>query len=234
MKLKERVPSEDVIFSPKTTEESEVSKESEANGVSESTLSFKKDLSRENEIADLDVQIMEFDSLPKSKFNIQKRKEIEAHRKELVKAQQDEEKAQIKLAEAKRKEEERRVKWSKKAVDAETQTKIAEERQKEALTKDRKRRARRRKVDKVFDIFGKIIFVVFLVIAVLCLSNDTVRERVAITFNNIGELIGSWVSGDETPSNKTLDDALKGLGTELNDINTNTSNGEGFTIENQE
>lgn len=248
MKLRERVPNEEVILSPEmkqVSEESDVSSEASKDfGVSDSrantaehstsTLSFKKDMSRENEIADLDVQLMEFDSLPKTKINIQKRKEIEAHRKELVKAQQDEERQRIKLAEAKRKEEERRIKWAKKAVDAETQTKLAEERQKEALAKDRKRRARRRKVDRVFDIFGKIIFAIFLVIAILCLSNDTVRQRVAVTFNNIGELISSWTSGKGTPSNKTVNDALEGLGQELNDMNTNTTSGEGFTIENQE
>lgn len=179
------------------------------------SLKYKKSLSRKAEINDIDLMLSS-----ESNFNYKRRKELEAHRKNLVKAQQEEEREKLRLAKEARKEETRRIKWEKKAKDIETATKIAEERQKEALARDRKRRANRRKVDRVFDFIGKIIFGIILIVGVLCISNQTVRDRVAITFNNLFELVQEWTDGKDTPSNKTVDELLKPLGEDLNKADT--------------
>lgn len=211
-------PEEDVIFPPdhEPSEPIEISKKGDDDPHHTIRIKTGAEMTREDEIADLDFQLSE---LPHTRFNKEKRKEIEAHRRELVKAQQAEERERIKLSKQTRKEEERQAKWRKKAVDAETATKIAEEHQREALARDRKRRAKRRKVDRVFDFIGKIIFAIILIIGVLCISNETVRDRIAITFNNLFELIGNWTDDEGTPSNKTVDDLLKPLGEELNEVN---------------
>lgn len=225
-------PKEDVTFPPdhEPSEPIEISNKGDDNPSHTIRIKRKEEMTREDEIADLDFQLSE---IPNTRFNREKRKQIEAHRKELVKAQQAEERERLKLSKQTRKEEERQAKWRKKAVDAETATKIAEEHQREALARDRKRRAKRRKVDRIFDFIGKIIFTIILIVGVLCISNQTVRDRVAITFNNLFELIGNWVDGDGTSSNKTVDDLLKPLGEELNEINgyEKDSTEKGFDIE---
>ena len=76
-------------------------------------------------------------------------------------------------------------------------------------------------MDRVFDFIGKVIFGIILIVGVLCISNQTVRDRVAITFNNLFELVQEWTDGKDTPSNKTVDELLKPLGEDLNKANTN-------------
>lgn len=172
---------------------------------------FNEESSREAEIAELDM-------LASNKgFDKSKRREIEKHRRELIKAKQSEEKEKIKIAKEARKEQERAAKMAKKSIDAETATKLAEERQREALAKDRKRRARRRAVNNVFDFISRTITLILVIIGILCISNKAVRTRVAITFNNLAELGQHWVDGDEKSSNETVDDLLKPLGKELNE-----------------
>ena len=210
MKIKELPRKENKIFPEDVVEPSLDDLNEQSN------ISIKQEITREMEIADLDYQLSE---IPNTKFNRERRKQIEAHRRELVKAQQAEEREKLKLSKQTRKEEERQAKWRKKAIDAETATKIAEEHQREALARDRRRRARRRKFDRVQDFIGRIIFTLILIVGVLCISNQTVRDRVAITFNNLFDLVETWVDGNGTSSNKTVDELLKPLGKELNEVN---------------
>lgn len=203
MKIKDTPNKNDIIFPDDTPQ----------------NIHFKEETTREMDIADLDFQLSELEEMPNTPFNRKKRKEIEAHRRDLVKAQRAEEREKIKLDRAKRKEEKKQAEWKKKSVEAETATKIAEEHQRESLARDRRRRARRRKVDRIFDLIGKIVFAIILVIGILCISNQAVRDRVAITFNNLFELVSSWADGDTTSSNKTVDELLRPLGEELNEAN---------------
>ena len=214
MKIKDTPNKNDIIF-PDDTEQS--FPDEQAN------MHFKEETTRDMDIADLDFQLSELEELPNTPFNRKKRKEIEAHRRELIKAQRAEERERLKLSKQTRKEEERQAKWRKKAVDIETATKIAEEHQREALAKDRKRRAKRRKMDRLFDFIGKIIFIIILIIGVLCISNQTVRDRVGIVFNNFFELVGSWADGYTTSSNKTVDELLRPLGEDLNKSDKNSN-----------
>ena len=207
MKIKDTPNKNDIIF-PDDTEQS--FPDEQAN------MHFKEETTRDMDIVDLDFQLSELEELPNTPFNRKKRKEIEAHRRELIKAQRAEERERIKLDRAKRKEEKKQAEWKKKSVEAETATKIAEEHQRESLARDRRRRARRRKVDRIFDLIGKLIFTIILIIGVLCISNQSVRDRVAITFNNLFELVGNWADGDTTSSNKTVDELLRPLGEDLN------------------
>ena len=207
MKIKDTPNKNDIIF-PDDTEQS--FPDEQAN------MHFKEETTRDMDIVDLDFQLSELEELPNTPFNRKKRKEIEAHRRELIKAQRAEERERIKLDRAKRKEEKKQAEWKKKSVEAETATKIAEEHQREALARDRRRRARRRKFDRVQDFIGKIIFTLILIVGILCISNQSVRDRVAITFNNLFELVGSWADGDTTSSNKTVDELLRPLGEDLN------------------
>ena len=217
MKFKQDAPKEDVIF-PEHYQSDLIEVLNKGDDNPNHTIRFRKkeEMTRENEIADLDFQLSE---IPNTGFNRERHKQIEAHRRELIKAQQAEERERLKLSKQTRKEEERQAKWRKKAVDIETATKIAEEHQREALAKDRKRRAKRRKMDRLFDFIGKIIFIIILIIGVLCISNQTVRDRVGIVFNNFFELIENWIDNNGEPSNKTVDSILKPLGEELNEIN---------------
>ena len=178
MRIKEKPDIEDVIFPSDTSDTTEPFKDTEEISHMTSTsptssVSIKTELSREAEIAELELLLAEF---PDTRFHRKKRKEIEAHRKELIKAQQSEEREKLRLAQQTRKEEKRYAKWAKKSVDAETMTKIAEEHQKESLARDRKRRARRRKIDKIFSMIGKAILVISVIFGVLSLSNENVRS----------------------------------------------------------
>ena len=65
-------------------------------------------------------------------------------------------------------------------------------------------------------MIGKFVFTIILIIGILCISNQAVRDRVAITFNNLFELVGNWADGDTTSSNKTVDELLRPLGEDLN------------------
>ncbi len=194
MKIKEKPDIEDVIFPSGTADSIEPSKDNEEISYMTSTapassVSIKTELSREDEIAELDLLLAEF---PDTRFHRKKRKEIEAHRKELIKAQQSEEREKLRLAQQARKEEKRHAKWAKKSVDAETMTKIAEEHQKESLARDRKRRARRRKIDKIFSIVGKAILVVSVIFGVLSLSNENVRSKIGDMFYSFYKFVRSW------------------------------------------
>lgn len=206
MRIKEKPDIEDVIFPLDTTDTIEPSEDTEEISHMTSTsptssVSIKTGLSREAEIAELDLLLAEF---PDTRFHRKKRKEIEAHRKELIKAQQSEEREKLRLAKQARKEEKRHAKWAKKSVDAETMTKIAEEHQKESLARDRKRRARRRKIDKIFSIIGKAILVISVIFGVLSLSNENVRSKIGDIFHNFYKFVRSWTdspveTGDSIP-----------------------------------
>lgn len=158
---------------------------------------------RDIEIADLEYK------LSSNSFSKSKRREMERHRKELIKAKHDEERENIRLAKENRKEQDRQAKWAKKSIDAETATILAEERQRDALAKDRKRRARRRRVNNFFDFIGKVVTTALLILGILCISNKAVRARVAITFNNIAEVTQHWADGDIESSNKVIDNLLE-------------------------
>lgn len=160
-------------------------------------------LSREEELADLDFQLSE---LAHTRFNAKKRKEIEQHRRQLIKAQHDEEREKIKLTRQLRREEEKQLKLQQKFTDAETANKINQERQRDALAKDRRRRARLRKFDRIFDFVGKIIFIIFLILGILSISNQAIRDRVAITFNNLFDLVEILTDNNPSSSNKTVDE----------------------------
>ncbi len=206
MRIKEKPDIEDVIFPLDTSDTAEPSKDTEEISHMTSTsptsfVSIKTELSREAEIAELDLLLAEFSD---TRFHRKKRKEIEAHRKELIKAQQSEEREKLRLAKQARKEEKRHAKWAKKSVDAETMTKIAEEHQKESLARDRKRRARRRKIDKIFSIIGKAILVISVIFGVLSLSNENVRSKIGDMFYNFYKFVRSWTdspveTGDSIP-----------------------------------
>ena len=71
-------------------------------------------------------------------------------------------------------------------------TKIAEEHQKESLAKDRKRRARRRKTDKIFSMAGKAILVVSVIFGVFSLSNENVRSKIGDMFYSFYKFVRSW------------------------------------------
>ena len=187
MKIKDIPNKEDIIY-PEDTQQN---------------MHFKDKTTREMDIADLDFQLSELEDMPNTPFNRKKRKEIEQHRRELVKAQRADEREKIKLAKAKRKEEKKQAIWQRKSIEAETATKLAEENQREALARDRRRRARRRLFDRIFDIIGKIVFGIIIAIIVLYVSNQNVRDKVAITFNNLFEYVESIEPNDKaTKSDK--------------------------------
>ncbi|MEY8330624.1 hypothetical protein AALB81_15060 [Lachnospiraceae bacterium 48-33] len=203
MKIKEKPDTKDVIFPSGTADSIEPSEDNEEISHMTSTsptssVSTKTELSREAEIAELDLLLAEF---PDTRFHRKKRKEIEAHRKELIKAQQSEEREKLRLAQQARKEEKRHAKWAKKSVDAETMTKIAEEHQKESLARDRKCRARRRKIDKIFSMAGKAIFVVSVIFGVLSLSNENIRSKIGDIFYNFYKFVRSWTDNPRETRN---------------------------------
>ncbi len=197
MKIKELPKKDDIIF-PEDTD-------------------FNHETSREMDIADLDIQLSELESVPETPFNKEKRKQIEKHRRELIKAQHADKREKLRLAKQIRKEEKRQARWRIKSKEAETSEKLAEERQLEALVRDRKRRARRRKFDSVCSFFGKIVFIGILIVGILCVSNQSVRDRVAITFNNLFAFTQECINDKEVTSNKTINELLKPLGKELNE-----------------
>lgn len=218
MRIKEKPDIEDVIFPLDTTDTAEPSKDTEKISHMTSTsptssVSIKTELSREAEIAELDLLLAEF---PDTRFHRKKRKEIEAHRKELIKAQQSEEREKLRLAKQARKEEKRHAKWAKKSVDAETMTKIAEEHQKESLARDRKRRARRRNIDKIFSMIGKAILIISVIFGILSLSNENVRSKIGDMFYSFYKFVRSWT------------DSPVETGDSISEVNSNEI---GFTIE---
>ena len=105
MKIKEKPDTKDVIFPSGTADSIEPSEDNEEISHMTSTsptssVSTKTELSREAEIAELDLLLAEF---PDTRFHRKKRKEIEAHRKELIKAPQSEEREKLRLAQQARK-----------------------------------------------------------------------------------------------------------------------------------
>ena len=90
------------------------------------------------------------------------------------------------------------------------------------LSRYEKRRRRRDIKDKASLIIkGVLIFV----LAVVILGNTQIRTRCAIVFRDFGDLFTNIVSGEETSSNKLVDDILGKVGSDVDTENTVKTNG---------
>lgn len=94
------------------------------------------------------------------------------------------------------------------------------------LSKYEKRRRRRDFKEKMSSI---IKGVVILFVIVVVLSNAQLRLRFALLFQNIGDMIGSIMKGEETSSNRLVEDLFRDLEEDLNRVNTKEV--ESFNIE---
>lgn len=208
MKIKEQSKLDNIIF-PDDTKPApviEILPEGEQDTGKCMRIRQKEELGLDMAINDLAIML---DELPNDRFNYKRRREIEAHRKELVKAQQKEQRESIKISKMQREEEERKAKWIKKAIEVETATRIAEERQIESLARERRRRARRRRLDSIKDFTCKIILTAFIICGLSLMSNNTIRDRFVLTCNNFVDWVQSWTDGDGESSNKLVEDILK-------------------------
>lgn len=94
------------------------------------------------------------------------------------------------------------------------------------LSKYEKRRRRRDFKEKMSSI-AKGVVILFAIVVVL--SNAQLRLRFALLFQNIGDMVGSIMKGEETSSNRLVEDLFRSLEQDLNQVNTKEV--EGFNIE---
>ena len=124
----------------------------------------------------------------------------------------------IRMKREARKEEKKQLRWQKKAIVAETTAKLAEEHQRETLIKDRQRRARRRKIDRVSNLILKGVCIFILVIGISCFSSQSARDKVAVTLNNFFDYVGVLLEDsplteeNNTSVNEAINKVLKPFG----------------------
>lgn len=94
------------------------------------------------------------------------------------------------------------------------------------LSKYEKRRRRRDFKEKMSSIIKGVV-ILFAIVVVL--SNAQLRLRFALLFQNIGDMIGSIMKGEETSSNRLVEDLFRDLEEDLNRVNTKEV--DGFNIE---
>lgn len=100
------------------------------------------------------------------------------------------------------------------------------------LSKYEKRRKRRDLKEKIgFITKGVVIFLVILFI----FGNQQLRTRIALVAKDAGDMLADLLQGKETSSNKLVHDLFKGLGSDINEVNTiDTTKDKGFDINSEE
>ena len=85
------------------------------------------------------------------------------------------------------------------------------------LSRYEKRRRRRDFKEKVASITK--LFCIALVVIII-LANGQLRTRFAVLAKDLGDMVSSLIKGEETSSNKFVEDLLRDMGSELNEMNT--------------
>lgn len=89
------------------------------------------------------------------------------------------------------------------------------------------RRRRRRDFNEKVRAISK--GVVILLVVLFIIGNQQLRLRFALVFQDVGEMIISLMKGENTSSNKLVEDLFRDLGDDLNEINTIEK--DGFSID---
>lgn len=90
------------------------------------------------------------------------------------------------------------------------------------LSRYEKRRRRRDMKDKASLIIkGVVTFIIIVII----LGNTQLRTRFALVFRDFGDLFSNIISGEETSSNKLVDDLFGDLSDDIDEENTVETNG---------
>lgn len=90
------------------------------------------------------------------------------------------------------------------------------------LSRYEKRRRRRDMKDKASLIIkGVVTFIIIVII----LGNTQLRTRFALVFRDFGDLFSNIISGEETSSNKLVDDLFGDLSDDIDEENTIETNG---------
>lgn len=94
------------------------------------------------------------------------------------------------------------------------------------------KRRRKRDIKEKIGAITKGVVVVLVVLFIL--GNAQLRLRFALVFKDLGDMFVSLMHGEDTSSNKLVEDMFRDLGNELNDVNTIQADDKGFSIDNQE